>query len=400
MAIEQVLQTALNDAIQEIGATKNIKNVTELTQALNSGVTSQVSDALSIYGDLIAKCVQQEVSSIYIHSKYDKWKLFEGAKLVGGNKSYVKTFTNSGVFDDMTGTAQYLPSTPTANGQFDPNKVTRFDPPLVEQVIGDLIKKQTSITNSPIMMIQGVISVAKIMEIISSTVKNLYNAYNLYMYNVVFTDICSYFNHKLNEYKQDDTLNQGVYEDKLSQSNFQCAQVLALLCKEMSDVTNKFNIDNTYKTVAHIKDSTNPFDMLVLYNPKVLIKLEMGTKSGVFNKENVKFLADIPKENWIELPLNKYNNVFDNTKQPKDYYPTETPTPYLDEKTIIIMSKKAFAVLPVNFKVGTQYWSNDDTQFNTLHFWFHKDIIKFEKALVYHAENLSKSLDEANLESE
>lgn len=400
MAIEQVLQIALNDAIQEIGATKNIKNVTELTQALNSGITSQVSDALSIYGDLIAKCVQQEVSSIYIHSKYDKWKLFEGAKLVGGNKSYVKTFTNSGVFDDMTGTAQYLPSTPTANGQFDPNKVTRFDPPLVEQVIGDLIKKQTSITNSPIMMIQGVISVAKIMEIISSTVKNLYNAYNLYMYNVVFTDICSYFNNKLNEYKQDDTLNQGVYEDKLSQSNFQCAQVLALLCKEMSDVTNKFNIDNTYKTVAHIKDSTNPFDMLVLYNPKVLIKLEMGTKSGVFNKENVKFLADIPKENWIELPLNKYNNVFDNTKQPKDYYPTETPTPYLDEKTIIIMSKKAFAVLPVNFKVGTQYWSNDDTQFNTLHFWFHKDIIKFEKALVYHAENLSKSLDEANLESE
>jgi len=70
MAIEQVLQTALNDAIQEIGATKNIKNVTELTQALNSGITSQVSDALSIYGDLIAKCVQQEVSSIYIHSKY------------------------------------------------------------------------------------------------------------------------------------------------------------------------------------------------------------------------------------------------------------------------------------------------------------------------------------------
>jgi len=400
MAIEQVLQTALNDAIQEIGATKNIKNVTELTQALNSGITSQVSDALSIYGDLIAKCVQQEVSSIYIHSKYDKWKLFEGAKLVGGNKSYVKTFTNSGVFDDMTGTAQYLPSTPTANGQFDPNKVTRFDPPLVEQVIGDLIKKQTSITNSPIMMIQGVISVAKIMEIISSTVKNLYNAYNLYMYNVVFTDICNYFNNKLNSYKQDDTLNQGVYEDKLSQSNFQCAQVLALLCKEMSDVTNKFNIDNTYKTVAHIKDSTNPFDMLVLYNPKVLIKLEMGTKSGVFNKENVKFLADIPKENWIELPLNKYDNVFDNTKQPKDYYPTETPTPYLDEKTIIIMSKKAFAVLPVNFKVGTQYWSNDDTQFNTLHFWFHKDIIKFEKALVYHADNLSKSLDEANLESE
>lgn len=400
MAIEQVLQDALNDAVQEIGATKNIKNVTELTQALNSGITSQVSDALSIYGDLIAKCVQQEVSSIYIHSKYDKWKLFEGAKLVGGNKSYVKTFTNSGVFDDMTGTAQYLPSTPTANGQFDPNKVTRFDPPLVEQVIGDLIKKQTSITNSPIMMIQGVISVAKIMEIISSTVKNLYNAYNLYMYNVVFTDICNYFNNKLNTYKQDDTLNQGVYEDKLSQSNFQCAQVLALLCKEMSDVTNKFNIDNTYKTVAHIKDSTNPFDMLVLYNPKVLIKLEMGTKSGVFNKENVKFLADIPKENWIELPLNKYNNVFDNTKQPKDYYPTETPTPYLDEKTIIIMSKKAFAVLPVNFKVGTQYWSNDDTQFNTLHFWFHKDIIKFEKALVYHADNLSKSLDEANLESE
>ena len=99
----------------------------------------------------------------------------------------------------MTGTAQYLPSTPTANGQFDPNKVTRFDPPLVEQVIGDLIKKQTSITNSPIMMIQGVISVAKIMEIISSTVKNLYNAYNLYMYNVVFTDICNYFNNKLNE---------------------------------------------------------------------------------------------------------------------------------------------------------------------------------------------------------
>lgn len=400
MAIDNILQQALNAAISEIGTTKNIKTVTELTQALNSGITSQVSDALSIYGDLIAKCVQQEVSSIYIHSKYDKWKLFEGAKLVGGNKSYVKTFTNSGVFDDMTGTAQYLPSTPTANGQFDPNKVTRFDPPLVEQVIGNLIKKQTSITNSPIMMIQGVISVAKIMEIISSTVKNLYNAYNLYMYNVVFTDICNYFNNKLTDYKQDDTLNQGVYEDKLSQSNFQCAQVLALLCKEMSDVTNKFNIDNTYKTVAHIKDSTNPSDMLVLYNPKVLIKLEMGTKSGVFNKENVKFLADIPKENWIELPLNKYNNVFDDTKQPKDYYPTETPTPYLDEKTIIIMSKKAFAVLPVNFKVGTQYWSNDDTQFNTLHFWFHKDIIKFEKALVYHAENLSKSLDEANLEGE
>ena len=400
MAIDNILQQALNAAISEIGTTKNIKTVTELTQALNSGITSQVSDALSIYGDLIAKCVQQEVSSIYIHSKYDKWKLFEGAKLVGGNKSYVKTFTNSGVFDDMTGTAQYLPSTPTANGQFDPNKVTRFDPPLVEQVIGDLIKKQTSITNSPIMMIQGVISVAKIMEIISSTVKNLYNAYNLYMYNVVFTDICNYFNNKLTDYKQDDTLNQGVYEDKLSQSNFQCAQVLALLCKEMSDVTNKFNIDNTYKTVAHIKDSTNPSDMLVLYNPKVLIKLEMGTKSGVFNKENVKFLADIPKENWIELPLNKYDNIFDNTKQPKDYYPTETPTPYLDEKTIIVMSKKAFAVLPVNFKVGTQYWSNDDTQFNTLHFWFHKDIILFEKALVYHAENLSKSLDEANNESE
>ncbi len=400
MAIDQILSQALNDAIQEIGATKNIKDVTQLTQALNSGITSQVSDALSIYGDLIAKCVQQEVSSIYIHSKYDKWKLFEGAKLVGGNKSYVKTFSNSGVFDDMTGTAQYLVSTPSNDGNFDPSKVTRFDPPLVEQVIGDLIKKQTSLTNSPIMMTQGVISVAKIYEIIASTVKNLYAAYNLYMYKVVFSDICNYFVDKFNAKKQDDTLNEGVYDDKASQSNFQCAQVLALLCKEMTDVTNKFNIDNSYKTVAYIKDSTNPSDMLVLYNPKVLIKLEMGTKSGVFNKENVKFLADIPKENWIELPLNKYDNTFDNSKKPNEYYPSETPTPYLDDKTIIIMSKKAFAVLPVNFKVGTQYYSNNDTQFNTLHFWFHKDIIKFEKALVYHADNLSKSLDEANLESE
>lgn len=400
MAINQELLNALNSAITQIGNTKNINDVTQLTQALNSGVTSQVTDALSIYGDLVAKCVQQEVSSIYIHSKYDKWKLFEGAKLVGANKSYVKTFSNSGVFDDMTGTGQYLVSTPSANGEFDASKVTRFDPPLVEQVIGNLIKKQTSITNSPIMLIQGVISVAKIMEIISSTVKNLYNAYNLYMYKVVFSDICNYFIDKYNAKKQDDTLNQGVYEDKASQSNFQCAQVLALLAKEMSDVTNKFNIDNEYKTVAHIKDSTNPSDMLVLYNPKVLIKLEMGTKSGVFNKENVKFLSDIPKENWIELPLNKYDNTFDNSKKPKEYWPTETAQPYLDDKTIIIMSKKAFAVLPVQFKVGTQYWSNNDTQFNTLHFWFHKDIIKFEKALVYHAENLSKSLDEAINESE
>lgn len=400
MAISQTLTQALNDAITQIGATKNITNVTEFTQALNSGITSQVSDALSIYGDLISKCVQQEVSSTYIHSKYDKWKLFEGAKLVGGNKSYVKVFSNTGVMDDMTGSGQYLVSTPSANGQFDPNKVTRFDPPLVEQVVGDLIKKQISITNSPIMLIQGVITVNKILEIISNTVKNIYDAYNLYMYKAVFGDICSYFIDKYNNKKQDNVLNEGVFEDTLSQSNFQCAQVLALLTKEMGDVTNKFNIDNDYKTVEYIKDSTNPKDMLVLYNPKVLIKLEMGTKSGVFNKENVKFLSEIPKENWIELPLNKYDNTYDNNVTPNQYWPTQQPTPYLDDKTIIIMSKKAFAVLPVHYKVGTQYWENNTTQFNTLHFWFHKDIIKFEKALVYHCDNLSTSLDEANLGNE
>lgn len=361
-----------------------VPNCEKLQQLINGNDQSVIKGLNAITG-MVSKIVLQEIISTNVHSKYDSWKLFEGQKLIAGNgKYFVKKYMNGMVYDSLIGTANYLPAKKNEDGNFE---ISLFPSPMVEQTVSGVSKYQAQLTYTQSELISYVTTPAKIGELIALMAKETYTVFTMHLYDAVFGTITSYFTAQ--------NFPGKTISDTASKNNYQCAHELNMIVNDMEDYTNKYVIDPTSDNYKYAKvfSSTNPSDLLVLLHPEVMKKFNMGTLPGIFNPANVKFLEHIPKQNFIELARNKYANIYDAANEKLE--PSTTETPYIDNKTIILMDKKAFCIMFQFKKASSQSFAANDTMYTTLHYSFTKDIIKFQPACVYKCDNLSKGLSDS-----
>ena len=360
-------QSVLDPIINESGKSYGINSADELVKAATSDNKNSQRDALRIYDDITNKIIQQNITSTTIlNGIYNLPYLFQGNRLIGNGTEYVHMFPQGSVYPFTLG--GYLPSHVDKTTQ--KLKVARYDRKPVTQIISDPVKVCIKMTITRAELLSRMVSVEKLEQLVAETITTFEKEMILYLAHKVF---------KL--------ITNATYSKVINDDSDDCYAAwtkFGEIIKKSETFRNDFVIDQTaYPNVGNtwLKD-----DKLIFMSAAVYTKYTLGLKPVVFNNKDLALDRSIDPNNIYILPDTQYINDY---KEQNGDTPQFVNTPYIDDKTIICISKYS-----VSYKVQVdmydeQYFANNSTDFYQKNLWYVLDMVKFTNGFKFISDNLT-----------
>lgn len=356
VALDRVVRTASKG---------HIKNADQMVKMASNGTNIQKSMALEAFDNITDKIIQQRImASSLDDSIYRTWRRFEQNELLGNGKEFVKIYAQGMAYDTDAGSNKYVPD-------------ARYDRTPVSQTISSPVKKQFKLTMTGEELLSKVVSKEKMVEIISTVVNTFEQDIDLYMTDVMYKLLAG-------------ARFQKSITDEDSPSAYYCAREIAKYLKQASSFRKDFNIDASYDSADCWKKS----DVMLFISQKTMTNFDIGISPVLFNPEKTGF-NNLGIGQVIEMPATQYDNTFVAGTHET---PTFTDSPYIEETSVIAISKNSIALLPQLKKMATQRFINNMTDLYTYDFWYVQAIIGFTLGFKYTCANLNKTPEESDVE--
>ena len=369
-------QSVLDPIIKESGKSYGINSADELVQAATSKNANSQRDALRIYDDITNKIVQQNITSTTIlNGIYNLPYLFQGSRLIGNGTEYVHIYPQGSVYPfNLNG---YLPSHVDKTTQ--QLKISRYDRKPVTQIISDPVKVCTKMTITRAELLSRMVSVEKLEQLVAETITTFEKEMVLYLAHKVF---------KL--------ITNATYSKVINDDSADCYAAwtkFGEIIKKSETFRNDFVIDQT--TYPNVGNTWLKDDKLIFMSAAVYTKYTLGLKPVVFNNKDLALDRSIDPNNIYILPDTQYINDYDEQSGDTAEF---VDTPYIDDKTIICISKYS-----VSYKVQVnmydeQYFANNTTDFYQKNLWYVLDMVKFTNGFKFISDNLTTLPQDADEE--
>lgn len=172
---------------------------------------------------------------------------------------------------------------------------------------------------------------------------------------------------------------RATVNDSTSQNMFDAMTNLGVIVADMSNLNTKYN----YKSDAAI-NHTNQEDLLFFVNTATKSRINTGVKSQLFNADFLVGESGIATINQF-IDLGKEITVPENINNPV----TIGSTPYVDENTIHVISKKSLIHLNQVQREGQQEYLNNMCLEICLHVWGVVGIRNWGQWVKYTCTNLN-----------
>lgn len=360
--------SVLDPIINETGKSYGINNADDLIKNATSGNRNLQANALEVFDALTNKIIQQNVTATTVlPGIYDLPNIFQGNRLIGNGKEYVHTYPQGNVYDwNREG---YLPShKDKTTGNIVPS---RYDREPVAQIISDPIKKCVKMTITREELISRMVSIEKLEQLVAETINCFSKDMVLFLAHQCFSKIVSTNFSK--------TINDNSADCFTAWNNFGTHMI------ECETFRKDFVIDQTH--FSKVGNTWLKDNKLIFMSPAVYAKYTMGLKPVVFNNKELALDKIINPANIYILPVVQYNNEYETESTAGE--PEFIDTPYIDDQTIIILSKDSVAYQVQVEMFDRQYFANNTTDFYQKNLWYTLDVVGFTNGFKFISPNLT-----------
>lgn len=360
-ALKEVLNVSSNEEVNN--ALQNLRNEARSVDAKTSNRAMKQIEQIT--GDIILKVFTQEIYAAKILPENNLLSNFNDGYLNYGNtKEYTQQL--------LTGASSYTePNTPNDYVPTGLSKIPvetqhiSFYKPDGQTLNDNSFKWRKEIAYIQTNLIQYFLS-GKTSEFISKFITSAAQSLTILLYDKIYTAL---------------TTTKGGKQITLKGNNvIECWEEVFDIFNDMStQICKDYNFDQT----TQYPTSSNPEDIIVFANHKVLQKLKTS-KAFVYNSGNLEPLKGVI-ENQALISGRKYVIGDENT------IITTTNDSYVDDKTIILFDKKSLIkiIYMLNENVS-QFWAKNLVESKYIHLWFTWAFFRWGRIAVIKSDNLLK----------
>ena len=142
------------------------------------------------------------------------------------------------------------------------------------------------------------------------------------------------------------------------------------------------SVDFNYNSASKVLMSTSPEDLIVVASAKTIQTLQSGIKSQLFNAKFLDIKGLVDTENFFNP--GKKLTIGDNSTRI-----TNTTENYINDNTVIVLSKKSIKHFKQVQNVGVQGFADNMSTLIVKHVWGAMDWLPWGQAFIYTNNNLN-----------